>query len=79
MAPYFGLRGRGLQALLFAGVIAPAFLNFGYNNSCAGGLLDLPTWIATFPQLDTVTTSGAQAAYNARLQGPSSWHLPVVV
>ena len=71
MAPYFGFRGSGLQKLLFAGVIAPAFLNFGYNNSVGGGLLDRPAWIAIFPQIDTTNTTGAQNAQNSRLQGTS--------
>ena len=69
MAPYFGLRGSSLKKLLFAGVIAPAFLNFGYNNSVGGGLLDLAAWIEVFPQLDTVNTTGAEKAQNSRVQG----------
>lgn len=42
---------------------------FGYNNAVAGGLLSLPSWLATFPQIDTASTTGAQKSENSRLQG----------
>lgn len=35
----------------------------------AGGLLGLPSWIATFPTIDTTNTTGAKNAQAARIQG----------
>lgn len=47
----------------------PAYLLFGYNNAVAGGLLDLPSWVSLFPEIDTVHTKGAQKAHNSHIQG----------
>lgn len=35
----------------------------------AGGLLNLPSWIETFPQIDTATTTGATKTHHSRVQG----------
>ncbi|KAJ6569528.1 putative MFS sugar transporter [Mycena capillaripes] len=69
MQTYFGLRGTSLNAALIWAVIMPAFLLFGYNNAVAGGLLDLPSWVALFPEIDTVNTTGAQKAHKSHIQG----------
>lgn len=69
MQRYFGLRGRSLNAALIWALIMPAYLLFGYNNAVAGGLLDLPAWVARFPQIDTVSTIGAQKSHNSQIQG----------
>ncbi|KAJ7139454.1 putative MFS sugar transporter [Mycena epipterygia] len=69
MQPYFGLRGTSLNAALIWAVIMPAYLLFGFNNAVAGGLLDLPAWIALFPKIDTVHTTGAQKSHNSQIQG----------
>lgn len=69
---YFGLRGRGLATFMFWTTTCPVYLLFGWNNGVAGGLLDLPAWIKTFPEIDTLTTTGAQQAHNSTLQGTSS-------
>ncbi len=42
---------------------------FGYNNAVGGGLLNLPSWIETFPQLDTTTTVGDVKTHNSTIQG----------
>lgn len=42
---------------------------FGYNNGCGGEVLNLPSFVATFPRIDTVNTKGAQATDNSRVQG----------
>lgn len=44
-------------------------VRFGYNNAVAGGLLSLPSWVETFPQIDTTNTTGDVKAENSRLQG----------
>ncbi|KAJ7652045.1 general substrate transporter [Mycena polygramma] len=69
MQQYFGLRGKSLNAALVWAVILPSYLLFGYNNGVAGGLLALPAWVALFPQIDTVNTTGAQKSHNSRIQG----------
>ena len=35
----------------------------------AGGLLSLPSWIETFPQINTATTTGAEKTHHSRVQG----------
>ncbi|KAL1887669.1 hypothetical protein Sste5346_010064 [Sporothrix stenoceras] len=62
---YLNLRGAKLQAAQIWAVIMP----FGYNNSVAGGLLGLSSWIATFPQIDTTTTTGSVKTHNSTVQG----------
>ncbi|KAJ7480037.1 MFS sugar transporter [Mycena galericulata] len=69
MQKHFGLRGESLNAALVWAVIMPAYLLFGFNNGVAGGLLDLPSWVALFPQIDTVNTTGAKKARNTHIQG----------
>lgn len=34
-----------------------------------GGLLTLPSFVDTFPQIDTINTTGALQSYNSTLQG----------
>ncbi|KAF4445210.1 sugar transporter [Fusarium acutatum] len=75
---FFGLRGRKLQIVQIWAVILPCYLfsvsiyRFGYNNSIAGGFLSLPSWLETFPALDTVHTKGATKDHNSTLQVCSS-------
>ncbi|PVH80668.1 MFS sugar transporter [Cadophora sp. DSE1049] len=65
----FGLRGKSLGVGLVRSVIFPAYVLFGYNNAVCGGLLNLPSWIETFPRIDTLTTTGALKKDNSRIQG----------
>ena len=64
-----GLRGSQLRNAQLWAVIMPAYILFGWQNAVAGALLDLPSWVATFPRIDTATTTGAQKTDNARIQG----------
>ena len=41
---------------------------FGYNNAVGGGLLSLPSWIETFPRINTETTTGETKTNNSRVQ-----------
>ncbi|KAH9826070.1 putative class-I aminoacyl-tRNA synthetase family protein [Teratosphaeria destructans] len=50
-------------------VVLPSFLLFGYNQSGLGGLLSIESWVHTFPQIDTVHTTGSQKETNATTQG----------
>lgn len=65
----FGLQGQKLRNAQIWAVILPAYILFGYNNAVAGPLLDLPSWVETFPRIDTVNTEGAQNTNNSRVQG----------
>ena len=64
-----GLTGHKLRTAQMWAVIFPAYVLFGYMQAAAGGLLDLPSWIATFPRINTLTTTGSVAKENARIQG----------
>lgn len=64
-----GLRGEKLRSAQIWAVILPAYILFGWNNGVAGPLLDLPTWVETFPRIDTVNTTGAEKTNNSRVQG----------
>ncbi|TGO48923.1 hypothetical protein BOTNAR_0453g00050 [Botryotinia narcissicola] len=69
MTKFFGLRGQALHRAMIWAVIMPAYILFGYNNAVAGGLLSLPAWIETFPELNTLTVIGTQKTNNSRSQG----------
>ncbi|KAK5127315.1 hypothetical protein LTR08_004354 [Meristemomyces frigidus] len=64
-----GLRGDKLRSAQIWAVILPAYILFGWNNGVAGPLLDLPSWVSTFPRIDTLNTTGAQKTDNSRVQG----------
>ena len=64
-----GLTGSKLRSAQIWAVILPAYLLFGYNQAVAGPLLDLLSWVGTFPRIDTANTMGAQKADNSRVQG----------
>ncbi|EPE33813.1 MFS general substrate transporter [Glarea lozoyensis ATCC 20868] len=63
------LRGSKLSVAQIALVVAPAFVLFGYNQAGVGGLLSLPDWTKTFPEIDTTNTTGSEKSDNATLQG----------
>lgn len=67
--PHFGLTGQALSRLQLALIVAPSFILFGYNQAGVGGLLTEDDWVKTFPQIDTVNTTGAQKSHNSTLQG----------
>lgn len=63
----FGLTGRALEKLQVALIVAPAFILFGYNQAGLGGLLTEPSWVKTFPEIDTI--SGPNKSYHSTIQG----------
>jgi len=67
--PFFGLRGNSLNAATIVLIVMPAFTCFGYNQAVAGGVLTLKAFVQTFPEMDTVFTTGAQQHYNSTIQG----------
>lgn len=63
-----GLRGRRLSlAVGFVGAVG--FMLQGFDQAVANGLLTLNSFVKTFPQMDTVNTSGAVEAHNSLIQG----------
>jgi len=76
MQRFWGFRGSRLNAATIVLIVMPAFLCFGYNQAVAGGVLTLESFVNTFPQLDTVNTTGAQAHYNSTIQGKTGCPFP---
>lgn len=62
MKKYLGLRGKELELAIIYGVVMPGFLLFGYNDSVAGGLVELESWVETFPIIDTIHPRSGNAA-----------------
>jgi hypothetical protein len=79
MAPYFGLRGPALSRAIMWLVVCPAFLTYGYNQGVTGGLLTLKAFSEQFPQMNTLTTTGAEKHYNSTIQGMYSDDLRLVL
>lgn len=69
MQPYFGLRGALLNRAIIWLVVCPAFVCYGYNQGVTGGLLTLESFARQFPQMNTLTTKGAEQHYNSTIQG----------
>ncbi|ETS83948.1 hypothetical protein PFICI_05824 [Pestalotiopsis fici W106-1] len=55
---YLGHSGSALSKPQIALVIAPSFIPNGYNQANVGGLLTESDWVKTFPEIDTVKTTG---------------------
>ncbi|KAI5917191.1 general substrate transporter [Camillea tinctor] len=68
-SPFLGLRGHSLRVAQIALVVAPAFTLFGYNQSGVGPLATLQTWVSTFPEIDTINTTGAVKSVNSTRKG----------
>lgn len=62
------LRGKPLSLVI--GLIgAVGFILQGYDQAVANGLLTLGSFIAVFPQIDTVNTTGSEKSHNSTIQG----------
>lgn len=66
---YFGVQGNALSILQIALVVAPSFILFGYNQAGIGGLLSEEDWVKTFPEIDTVNSTGSEKSRKKTLQG----------
>ena len=69
MPSLFNLRGHRLAVVRIALVVLPAFLLFGYNQSSTGGILNYPSFVHTFPEIDTVDVKGGEKVHKATIQG----------
>lgn len=69
--------GKQLELMQTLLVAMPSFVLFGYNQSGIGGLLSINSWVETFPEIDTLHTTGAQKATNSTIQVriivPTAW------
>jgi MFS family permease len=70
MKKYFGLTGQSLHHAI-AALAGIGFVLFGYDQGVMSGLLTLPTFVETFPEMDTVNKAlnANQIAYNSKVQG----------
>ncbi|KAI3175601.1 hypothetical protein DTO039G3_2759 [Penicillium roqueforti] len=65
MAPK--LKGKSLS-LAISLIGAVGFILQGYDQAIANGLLILDSFIAVFPQVDTVQTTGREKSHNSKIQ-----------
>lgn len=79
MQDYWGLRGDRLNHLTIALIVAPSFTCFGYNQAVAGGVLTLRSFIQVFPEMNTLTTTGATANFNSKVQGKLNLAIHLVI
>ncbi|CAK7224527.1 hypothetical protein SCUCBS95973_005547 [Sporothrix curviconia] len=68
MASVSGLRGRKLNITMSV-LAALVFMMQGFDQALVNGLLTLETWVQTFPQIDTIHTTGAAKDHNSKIQG----------
>lgn len=66
---FMGLTGTALARARICFIIVPSFLLFEYNQSNIGGLLNYPSFIKYFPEINTSNTTGSSKANNAKAQG----------
>lgn len=52
-------------------VVVPVFLAMGFSLSFLGGVTRYETFYTLFPEVDTVTTTGAEKTHNSLIQGVS--------
>lgn len=71
--------GKQLELMQTLLVALPSFILFGYNQSGVGGLLSIQSWVKTFPEIDTLNTTGSQKETNSTIQVgiifPMVWNL----
>ncbi|OQE10703.1 hypothetical protein PENFLA_c081G05028 [Penicillium flavigenum] len=63
------LRGKTLQLAQLLLTVAPAFITYGYNQAGVAPLASLQSWVAHFPEIDTVNTEGAIKQRNSTRKG----------
>jgi hypothetical protein len=68
MARFWGLRGSKLHLAIWIEACFGVMI-FGYNQASAGGVLSDATFNLQFPQMNTISTTGAVQQHNATIQG----------
>jgi hypothetical protein len=68
MAPYFGLKGRKLHALIWTQAWVSLTI-FGYCSAGAGGVLNTPAFRRQFPSIDVTDAPESEKHYRSTLQG----------
>ncbi|KAF7887521.1 hypothetical protein EAF00_009815 [Botryotinia globosa] len=63
---YYGYKGKSLNRLITI-VSGIDFLLFGYDQGVMGGLLTLPSFVKTFPEIDTVNNHSYRTALDQGL------------
>jgi MFS family permease len=66
---YLGFTGHALSVVQIVLIVCPAFILFGYNQAGLGALLTLDDWVKTFPQIDTIHTTGDEKSRKSTMQG----------
>lgn len=74
MKKYWGLRGSRVITAALVLIVFPAYTCYGYNQGVAGNVLTLQSFVAEFPDIDTVNTTGSQKSHNSTIQG--TVHIP---
>lgn len=69
MQKYWGLRGTRVVWAVLMLIVFPAYTCYGYNQGVAGNVLTLQSFVAAFPRINTIDTTGAQEKSNSILQG----------
>lgn len=65
----WGCRGATLRALMIVLIMCPSYVLYGYSSASIGNLLTIQNWTKTFPQIDTVHTTGHVKTQHSTLQG----------
>lgn len=65
------LKGKQLSWAVWAAA-GLAISTFGFNQSALGNLVRLPSFYEQFPQINSITTVGAEKAHKSTIEGPSS-------
>ncbi|KAF2208637.1 hypothetical protein CERZMDRAFT_114384 [Cercospora zeae-maydis SCOH1-5] len=63
------LSGKQLELIQTLFIALPSFVLFGYNQAGVGGLLSIESWVRTFPEIDTIHTSGSVKSQHSTVQG----------
>jgi hypothetical protein len=68
MAPYFGLKGRRLHAAIWTEAWVAVTI-FGYCSASAGGVLNMPAFLAQFSSINVKDASEDEKHDKSTIQG----------
>ena len=64
-----GRRGPTLRWLMIGLIMCPSYVLYGYSSASIGNLLIIQDWTTTFPEIDTIHTTGNVKSQHSTLQG----------